>query len=219
MPINDPKEVFVQILSSVRQGTEQTTKIFQEISQVTQHPDIKEAMEARVFVSDTILAKLDQCFELIGEEPVKLSGRLHDVVAVNFRNEVAEIQNPMAKHLFVLATANQLIHLRTAEYVTLIAAADMTGHYGVGVLLESCLADNLAFVERTRRLIRKIIEVKATRNLVQDQLRSASRRLTSQTGGEQLRWRTLNGKQLLRTSIGRDYIEERCLKEIAISCL
>ena len=100
MPINDPKEVFVQILSSVRQGTEQTTKIFQEISQVTQHPDIKEAMEARIFVSDTILAKLDQCFEFIGEEPVKLSGRLHDVVAVDFRNEVAEIQNPMAKHLF-----------------------------------------------------------------------------------------------------------------------
>ena len=67
MPFNDPKEVFVQILSSVRQGTEQTTKIFQEISQVTQHPDIREAMEAPMFVSDTIL----------GEEPVKLSGRLH----------------------------------------------------------------------------------------------------------------------------------------------
>ena len=31
MPINDPREVFVQILSSVRQGTEQATKIFQEI--------------------------------------------------------------------------------------------------------------------------------------------------------------------------------------------
>jgi ferritin-like metal-binding protein YciE len=161
MPINDPREVFVQILSSVRQGTEQATKIFQEISQVAQHPDIKEAMEARVFVSDTILAKLDQCFELIGEKPVKVSGRLQDV-AVNIRNDVAEIQNPVAKHLFVLATANQLIHLRTAEYVTLIAAADVTGHYGVGVLLESCLADNLAFVERTRRLIRKVIEVKVT---------------------------------------------------------
>jgi len=38
----------------------------------------------------------------------------------------------------------------------------VTGHYGVGVLLESCLADNLAFVERTRRLIRKTIEVKVT---------------------------------------------------------
>jgi hypothetical protein len=30
----------------------------------------------------------------------------------------------------------------------------------VGVLLESCLADKLAFVERTRRLIRHIVETK-----------------------------------------------------------
>jgi hypothetical protein len=39
------------------------------------------------------------------------------------------------------------------EYVALIAAADITGHPGVGVLLESCLAEKLAFVERARRLI------------------------------------------------------------------
>jgi hypothetical protein len=50
--------------------------------------------------------------------------------------------------------------MRTAEYVTLIAAADVSGHHGVGVLLESCLADHLAFVERTKRLIRRIVEAK-----------------------------------------------------------
>jgi ferritin-like metal-binding protein YciE len=165
MPVNNPKELFVQMLSNVRQGTERTTKIFQEISQVAQNPDVKEAMEARVFVSDSTLAKLDQCFKLIGEQPVKLSGRLHDVFVEDFRKEVAEIQNPMAKHLFILAKANQLIHLRIAEYVALIAAADMTGHYGVGVLLESCLADKLAFVERTRRLIRNIVESKVTERI------------------------------------------------------
>jgi len=59
-----------------------------------------------------------------------------------------------------LAKANQLIHLRIGEYVALVAAADVSGHYGVGVLLESCLADTFAFVERTRRLIRNIIETR-----------------------------------------------------------
>jgi hypothetical protein len=47
-----------------------------------------------------------------------------------------------------------------AEYVVLIAMSDVSGHFGVGVLLESCLADKLAFVERTRRLIRHAIEAK-----------------------------------------------------------
>src|SRR5262245_28951946 len=153
MAARDPKEVFVQLLSNVRQGTERTTKVFQEISQIAQNPDIKEALEARVFVSDQILARLDECFKLIGEQPMKLTGRLHDVFVEDFRKELAEIQSPAAKHLFILAKALHLIHLRVAEYVALIAAADVSGHYGVGVLLETCLADKLAFVERTRRLI------------------------------------------------------------------
>ena len=155
MPVNNPREVFVMLLSDLRQGAERTTKIFQEIGQHVQDQDIKEALEARVFVSNKILDTLDECFKRIGEKPVKVSGRLHDVFAEDFRRELAEIQSPEARHLFILARANQLIHLRIGEYVALIAAADLTGHYGVGVLLESCLADKLAFVERTRRLIRE----------------------------------------------------------------
>jgi len=160
MAIRNPKEMFVKMLSDLRQGTEQTTKIFQEMSEVAEIPEIKQALEARVFVSKDILAKLDHCFTLIGEKPVKLTGRLHDVFLEDFRRELAEIENPMARRLFILAKINHLIHFRMAEYVTLIAAADMTGHYAVGVLLESCLAEKLAFVERTKRLIRKMVESK-----------------------------------------------------------
>ena len=111
-------------------------------------------------LSDQILARLDQCFKLIGEKPVQLSGRLHDVFVEDFRRELAEIESPGARRLFILAKALHLIHFRMAEYVALIAAADVSGHYGVGVLLESCLADKLAFVERTRRLIGHSIEAK-----------------------------------------------------------
>jgi ferritin-like metal-binding protein YciE len=162
MPVNNQKEMFVKLLSDVRHGTEQSTKIFHEMSEVAQIPEIKQALEARVFVSDQILAKVDQCFKLIGEKPVKVMGRLHEVFLEDFRREFAEIQNPLAKRLFILAKINHLIHFRIAEYMTLIAAADMTGHYAVGVLLESCLADKLAFVERTKRLIHKLVEGKIT---------------------------------------------------------
>jgi ferritin-like metal-binding protein YciE len=165
MSVKNPHEIFVMLLSNVRQGTERTTKIFQEISQVAQNPDVKEALEARAFVSQRTLEKLDQCFKLIGEQPVKLNGRLMEVFAEDFRKELAEIESPVAKHLYILAKANQLIHLRIGEYVALIAAADMTGHYGVGVLLETCLAEKLAFVERTRRLIKNLIEHKVAAKL------------------------------------------------------
>ena len=165
MAVSNPREVFFHLLSDVRQNSERSAKFYQEISQLAQQPEIKEALEARAFVSNKTLATLDQCFRLIGEQPVKLSGRIQEVFVEDFRRELAEIQNPAVRHLFILAKLNHLTNFRIGEYSALIAAADMTGHYGVGVLLESCLADRLAFVERTKRLIRNLIETKVTEKI------------------------------------------------------
>jgi len=161
MPIKNPKEVFLSLLSDVRQNTERGAKFYQEVSQLAQEPEIQEALEARAFIAAKSLEKLDQCFKILGEQPVKLSGRVHDALVEDFREKLGEIQSPVARRLFVLAKIIQVTHWRIAEYVALVAAADYSGHYGVGVLLESCLADKLAFVERTRRLIRKMAEARA----------------------------------------------------------
>lgn len=166
MAIKNPKEVFVALLSNARHNTERSTRVYQEFSQSAQNPDVQEALAARAFVAERNLETLDKVFEIIGEKPVKLSGRLHDVFVEDFKNELAEIQSPVAKHIFLLAKATHLAHLRFAEYVALIAAADATGHFGAGVLLESVLADKLAFLERTRRLMRHIVEGKVAERLV-----------------------------------------------------
>jgi ferritin-like metal-binding protein YciE len=164
MPTKTPREMFVTLLSDARQSTERSIRIYQEISQAAQDPDVKEALESRAWISEKDLSAIDRCFELIGEKPVQLTflGRLQEVVAEEFRKELGELQNPGAKALFVLATANKLVNLRMAEYATLVAAADLTGHYAVGVLLESCLADKMAFVERNRRLVRNYVANKLT---------------------------------------------------------
>lgn len=165
MPAKNPKEVFLMLLSDARNNTERSANLYREISQMAQNPDVREALEARAFVTQRNLEALDQCFEIIGEQPVKLSGRLQEVFVEDFKRELAEIQSPAAKHLYILAKGTHLAHLRLAEYAALVAAADVSGHYGVGVLLESVLADKLAFLERDRRLVRHIIEGKIAERL------------------------------------------------------
>jgi len=160
MAVKNPREVFVLMLSALRQGTERASNVFRELSQIVQDPDVRDALEARVWLSDKILATQDEAFKLIGEKPAKLTDRLHEVFVEDFRRELAEIQSPEAKRLYVLIQWNQLVHLRVGTYMALVAAADVTGNYGVGVLLESCLADELAMVERTRRIIRRIAETR-----------------------------------------------------------
>jgi len=160
MPITTPKELFVTMLSDLRQGAERSAKIYEELGEAAQSPEIKGALDAREFITNQILSRLDECFRLIGAKPAKVSGRLHEVFVEDFKKELSEIQSPVARRIFVLAKANRLMHLRIGEYGALIAVADALGQPAVGVLLESCLADKLAFVERTRRLIRENLEQK-----------------------------------------------------------
>jgi ferritin-like metal-binding protein YciE len=158
MPIKDPKELFVWMLSDLRQGAERSTQIFQELAQIAQDPDVKEALEARVFVHEKILSTLDECFRRIGQKAVNTRGKLHEAFVEDFRREVAEIESKETRRLFILSKANRLVHMRMADYEALIGMADLTGHYAVASLLESCLADQTALVERARRLIRQRVE-------------------------------------------------------------
>ena len=165
MPEKDPREVFLMLLSHVRQGTEKSAKFYDEIGDVAKDPQIKEAIEARAFVSKSVLARLDECFRILGEKPTQLSGELREMLIEEFRKEFNEIQSPVARRLYVLAKLIRLTHMRIGEYVALTAAADLVGHHGVAVLLETCLADKLAFVERNRRLIRRIAEERVAERL------------------------------------------------------
>src|SRR5258708_10226942 len=120
MTVKNPKELFVMLLSDARQSTERSTNFYQEISQAAQDPDIKEALESRAWISEKDLSSIDRCFELIGEKPVKLSGRLQEVFVEDFRRELAEIQNPVANPIFVFANTTHLAHLRLAASVPLV---------------------------------------------------------------------------------------------------
>jgi len=161
MPVNNPKEMFVLLLSDVRRKTERSIGFYREVKEIAEIPEIKEALEARAFVAQKSLDTIDEAFKLINEKPATLTGRIEEVFVEDFRREVAEIKSPLVRRIFILSKLVHLAHWRIGEYMALVAAADATGHFGVGVLLESCLADYLAFVERTRRFIRKLVEVKA----------------------------------------------------------
>ena len=161
MSVNNPQEMFVLLLSDVRRKTERSIEFYRELNKIAEVAEFKEAIEARAFVAEKSLDKIDQAFKLINQKPVTLTGRVEEIFVEDFRNELAEIKSPVVRRIFVLSKLMHLTHWRIGEYVALVAAADSTGHFGVGVLLESCLGDYLAFVERNRRLIRKLAEAKA----------------------------------------------------------
>jgi len=162
MPVTSPKELIVSMMSELRHGAERSQNIYEELGNAAHNSLIKEALEARRMISSQILNRLDECFKMIGEKPVKVNQQLHEVFIEDFRRELNEIQMPLARKIFILSKASHLGQLQSAIYSVLIELADTHGHPGVGVLLESCLSDKLAFAERTHRLIREHIEQRAS---------------------------------------------------------
>src|SRR5215831_20523309 len=116
MPITNAKDMVIAMLSELRNGAERSEKTYEELGQAAHDPQIKEALDARGMVASQILTRLDQCFKLIGEKPVKVNERLHEVFIEDFRREINEFQTTAARKLFVLAKASHLVHLQAAAY-------------------------------------------------------------------------------------------------------
>ena len=159
--LEDPKEVFVMLLSEARQNAEKAVELHKELAEMAgDHEEIKELIEAHAFIAAKTLEHLDHCFKLIGARPVVVKARLHHEVFVEeLRKHLAEIKSPIARHIFFLAKLAHLNHIRTGELEALLAA-DVTGHHGVAMLLEASKAARVAAAERTRHLARQIVEIK-----------------------------------------------------------
>src|ERR1700748_1033915 len=111
MPVANPKELVITLLSNVRHQVERSGKIYSELGEAAQNPEIKEALEARQPIATQDLARLDECFKLIGERPVKTAGKLQETFLEDFRREVGEIQSQVARRVFILAKASHLLHM------------------------------------------------------------------------------------------------------------
>jgi hypothetical protein len=74
MSIKITKDLFVLMLNDLRHGAERSHQIYEELGNEAQEKEIKEALDAREFISSQILSRLDECFRLIGEKPVPRNG-------------------------------------------------------------------------------------------------------------------------------------------------
>jgi ferritin-like metal-binding protein YciE len=159
------QRVFVLLLSNARHSTERTRRFYEEISRYAPYADIKADLQARAVIANNTLATLDECFRLMGAEPMRARVRMEEVFADGFRRELIEIQSPTATALYILAKATHLQNLRIGEYVALAATAEVTGHPEIAALLKRCLADCITLVDRTKGMIRDAVADRITQKI------------------------------------------------------
>ena len=63
MPVTTAKELCLSMLSELRHGAERSKKIYEELGQVAQNPQIKEALDARQLISSQITKQTGRMFQ------------------------------------------------------------------------------------------------------------------------------------------------------------
>ncbi len=157
MPIQSAEDLFLTILSNVRDREERSMQFWQEMSDMAQNEEVKEILNTRAFLTKQSVANLDECFKLLGKQPLQpTTTRLHDAFVEDFRREYNEIQAPGLRSLYVIHKVGELVRLHEAAYVGLIAMAESMGDIPVSALLETNLASKQVFVERAKELVREV---------------------------------------------------------------
>lgn len=158
MMVESPKDLFEFLLSGATDDAERLARALDELSRNAEDKNIEDALNAQVFVLKNIVGVLGQCFWLLRSQRTEIRGRLLDMFMEEYRRELVEVTSPTARRLLVLAKANLLIQLSIGEFTSLTAIAEMTGDSGIALLLDGCLAENRAFIQRTTCLIGNIVE-------------------------------------------------------------
>ncbi len=153
MRVQTPMELFVLLLSSVRENAVLHSATLEHMIGLLQDSSVRDGLQPTYVALDKTLAKVDRCFDVIRESPVAVRSDVYSVMMMEMRAALADINAPEVRRLYVLSKIHQLNYLRIGELLAVIAAADATEHRGLGVLLESCLVEKLAFMDATARLI------------------------------------------------------------------
>jgi ferritin-like metal-binding protein YciE len=150
MAIQNAEEHFINGLTHTLNMERRLQKVVDEMSQAVDDPEIKDILSVRSYLTGQAISNIEKCFELLGKQPVSLSGRFAEALAEDCRGELSAIQSPAVRTLWVLGKVRAIQNLHIGEYGVLTAMARAAGNYPVAALLERNLTDKVEFVERTR---------------------------------------------------------------------
>jgi ferritin-like metal-binding protein YciE len=164
MAINSAEDLFLNVLSRLHQAEQRQARAADEMSQIAQTKEAKEALTVRAYLGKQEAANIEECFQLLGEQPRQITpSRIEEVAAEEFRLEMNAIQSPALKTVYALHAVREIQDLHIGEYKTLVVMARMAEQWGVAGLLERNLANKLVFEERTDEIVRAIAKTAFTR--------------------------------------------------------
>jgi ferritin-like metal-binding protein YciE len=132
--LNTPEEIFSFKLGSALSMEQKLVEVLEELEQHAQREEIKHALAVHRQETLQHIAKVEQCFELLGEEVQNQPFPVIDAIAKDGMSAIKKTDNAIVD-VVILAAATESEHYEIAVYETLITNAQARGASEVAELL------------------------------------------------------------------------------------
>jgi ferritin-like metal-binding protein YciE len=156
MAIQSGEDLFLTILSRVHESEKRLLSAVQELSHMAEDKYVKDMLDVRAFLTQQEVSNIEECFRLMGKQPVPTDTRFHEVWLEDTRRELQEIQLPILKGLYIVTAIHRIQNYHIAQYAALITMSEYAGYDAVTTLLRRNMADKMEFIERTNEFIREV---------------------------------------------------------------
>ncbi len=137
-------DLFLHQLQDVYYAENQIIKALPKMTEKATAPDLKAGFEQHLTETEGQIARLDQVFSLIGQEPKGVTCPAIDGI-IKEANEVAgDIADKAVLDAALIASAQAVEHYEITRYGTLIAWAKQLGRDDVAAILQQTLDEEYA---------------------------------------------------------------------------
>jgi len=159
--IKSMDELFLHVLQDIYYAEKQIVKALPDMIEKATNRDLTVAFKGHLEETEKQIKRLEQAFELLGEQPKGTSCPAIDGI-LDEANEIAgEIDNKKVLDAALIAAAQAVEHYEITRYGTLIIWAGELGKDAVGKLLAATLKEEKATDKKLSALAEKKVNLKA----------------------------------------------------------
>jgi len=149
------RETFLEELGTIYDAEKQLLKALPKMAQASGHEDLRHAFEEHLEQTEEQVERLEQVFEVLGEEPKPRSCKAMEGLIKEGEQLIKEHQGDAA----LICAAQKVEHYEIASYGSLQSWARLLGEEEAGDLLEETLDEERDTDERLTETAENVINV------------------------------------------------------------
>jgi ferritin-like metal-binding protein YciE len=164
MKLETLHDLYLSELRDLYSAEDQIIKALPKVIEKTTSPELREALSDHLEETRGHLTRLEEVFQMHGEEPKKQKCKGMQGVLAEGEELLGYDASPAVRDAAIIAACQRVEHYEIAAYGTVRTYAEQLGHDHAASLLEETLDEESAADEKLTQIAANRVNIEATRH-------------------------------------------------------